>query len=153
MELSLTTLEQERLHVMTQKEGVFFASMPVKAPNAEQSDAVVLDQYSAGMKPQSVVEIQRAIDGCDRFDAQSGKFYVDCSKPPNCVIAFLNTAVPGLWYKCTIDAKATARIRVLLVEFLKKVPAAAKSATGTKIGRNEPCPCGSGKKYKQCCLT
>jgi tetratricopeptide (TPR) repeat protein len=22
----------------------------------------------------------------------------------------------------------------------------------TKIGRNEPCPCGSGKKYKQCCL-
>ena len=23
--------------------------------------------------------------------------------------------------------------------------------TSTKIGRNEPCPCGSGKKYKQCC--
>ena len=22
---------------------------------------------------------------------------------------------------------------------------------GKKIGRNEPCPCGSGKKYKQCC--
>ncbi|WP_374941497.1 SEC-C metal-binding domain-containing protein [Aeromonas aquatica] len=21
-----------------------------------------------------------------------------------------------------------------------------------KIGRNEPWPCGSGKKYKQCCL-
>lgn len=21
-----------------------------------------------------------------------------------------------------------------------------------KIGRNELCPCGSGKKYKQCCL-
>jgi uncharacterized protein YecA (UPF0149 family) len=20
-----------------------------------------------------------------------------------------------------------------------------------KIGRNEPCPCGSGKKYKNCC--
>ena len=23
--------------------------------------------------------------------------------------------------------------------------------TSTKIGRNEPCPCGSGKKYKKCC--
>lgn len=23
--------------------------------------------------------------------------------------------------------------------------------TGTKIGRNDPCPCGSGKKYKKCC--
>ncbi len=22
--------------------------------------------------------------------------------------------------------------------------------SGRKIGRNEPCPCGSGKKYKQC---
>ena len=21
-----------------------------------------------------------------------------------------------------------------------------------KVGRNEPCPCGSGKKYKKCCL-
>ncbi|BDS14469.1 zinc-dependent peptidase [Aureispira anguillae] len=24
--------------------------------------------------------------------------------------------------------------------------------TGNKVGRNAPCPCGSGKKYKQCCL-
>jgi hypothetical protein len=23
---------------------------------------------------------------------------------------------------------------------------------GSKIGRNDPCPCGSGKKYKNCCL-
>jgi len=22
---------------------------------------------------------------------------------------------------------------------------------GPKVGRNDPCPCGSGKKYKQCC--
>ncbi|HEX2490711.1 MAG TPA: SEC-C metal-binding domain-containing protein, partial [Blastocatellia bacterium] len=20
-----------------------------------------------------------------------------------------------------------------------------------KVGRNDPCPCGSGKKYKKCC--
>ena len=25
--------------------------------------------------------------------------------------------------------------------------------TEPKIGRNDPCPCGSGKKYKKCCLT
>ena len=28
----------------------------------------------------------------------------------------------------------------------EKVPLVEK-----KIARNEPCPCGSGKKYKQCC--
>jgi len=22
-----------------------------------------------------------------------------------------------------------------------------------RVGRNEPCPCGSGKKFKKCCLT
>jgi preprotein translocase subunit SecA len=27
-----------------------------------------------------------------------------------------------------------------------------RSADGQKIGRNDPCPCGSGKKYKKCCL-
>jgi len=25
-------------------------------------------------------------------------------------------------------------------------------ARGKKVGRNDPCPCGSGKKYKKCCL-
>ena len=32
-------------------------------------------------------------------------------------------------------------------------PTAAPSQTGKvtgKVGRNEPCPCGSGKKYKHC---
>jgi preprotein translocase subunit SecA len=32
-------------------------------------------------------------------------------------------------------------------------PPAAKQRSGKvgKVGRNEPCPCGSGKKYKKCC--
>jgi preprotein translocase subunit SecA len=29
----------------------------------------------------------------------------------------------------------------------EKVPVGGKK----KIGRNDPCPCGSGKKYKHCC--
>ena len=31
---------------------------------------------------------------------------------------------------------------------VKKQPAVKK----VKVGRNDPCPCGSGKKYKNCCL-
>ena len=26
------------------------------------------------------------------------------------------------------------------------------STSGAQVGRNEKCPCGSGRKYKQCCL-
>src|SRR3989442_775394 len=28
----------------------------------------------------------------------------------------------------------------------------AREKSGMKPGRNDPCPCGSGKKYKKCCL-
>ena len=28
-----------------------------------------------------------------------------------------------------------------------------KAAGASPVGRNDPCPCGSGKKYKKCCLT
>jgi preprotein translocase subunit SecA len=31
------------------------------------------------------------------------------------------------------------------------VPAGVRAARGRKVGRNDPCPCGSGKKYKKCC--
>jgi uncharacterized protein YecA (UPF0149 family) len=27
-----------------------------------------------------------------------------------------------------------------------------KPQSKTKVGRNDPCSCGSGKKYKKCCL-
>jgi preprotein translocase subunit SecA len=32
----------------------------------------------------------------------------------------------------------------------QKQPQKVKVA-GKKVGRNDPCPCGSGKKYKHCC--
>lgn len=32
-----------------------------------------------------------------------------------------------------------------------KVSAPPVRRTGEKVGRNDPCPCGSGKKHKKCC--
>jgi SEC-C motif-containing protein len=37
------------------------------------------------------------------------------------------------------------------IRALRLGPAPFKS-TALKVGRNDPCPCGSGKKYKHCCL-
>ena len=36
-------------------------------------------------------------------------------------------------------------------KIVKKVTIVRREAP--KIGRNDPCPCGSGKKYKNCCGT
>ena len=32
------------------------------------------------------------------------------------------------------------------------IPLTEKQVHEMKIGRNDPCPCGSGKKFKRCCL-
>lgn len=34
---------------------------------------------------------------------------------------------------------------------IKKEFNVSKIAVSNKVGRNDPCPCGSGKKYKKCC--
>jgi hypothetical protein len=46
----------------------------------------------------------------------------------------------------TAGMKPPARVREVLPQYVRKV-------SRMKLGRNEPCPCGSGLKYKKCCLT
>ncbi|PXV93630.1 SEC-C motif-containing protein [Lachnotalea glycerini] len=36
-------------------------------------------------------------------------------------------------------------------ELYKTQKASGTIVKGHKVGRNDPCPCGSGKKYKKCC--
>ena len=42
-----------------------------------------------------------------------------------------------------------------LPEFIKemKIDPTPKQLKRGKVGRNDPCPCGSDKKFKKCCLT
>ena len=43
-------------------------------------------------------------------------------------------------------------VRTAFLEELERVAAELGLAAGKeKVGRNDPCPCGSGKKYKKCC--
>ena len=77
-----------------------------------------------------------------------------------------NTAVrleidPEKLYYNMVEAKATWLYGLpawdsILTEEKRKELYKAQKASGTvrkprKIGRNDPCPCGSGKKYKFCC--
>jgi uncharacterized protein YecA (UPF0149 family) len=36
-------------------------------------------------------------------------------------------------------------------EMLKKTEKVAPIKSDKAVGRNDPCPCGSGKKFKKCC--
>jgi len=56
--------------------------------------------------------------------------------------------------------KETAFIKEMIDQDLNRIPkserrpavAVRNSKEDPKIQRNEPCPCGSSKKYKHCCI-
>ncbi|MBQ2955458.1 MAG: preprotein translocase subunit SecA, partial [Clostridia bacterium] len=41
--------------------------------------------------------------------------------------------------------------RKMVTNHSEESSAKKPAKTGEKVGRNDPCPCGSGKKYKECC--
>ncbi len=49
-----------------------------------------------------------------------------------------------------LSAQARAAGKAFRERAAGKTPTIVRAAS--KIGRNDPCPCGSGRKYKQCCL-
>lgn len=48
--------------------------------------------------------------------------------------------------RLTADMKPASRVRDVLPQYSREVSC-------MKLGRNDPCPCGSGRKYKKCCLS
>jgi hypothetical protein len=53
--------------------------------------------------------------------------------------------------KAKIPAQLLPKLEADAAKLRRKRVASAKAGRG-KLGRNEPCPCGSGKKFKRCCL-
>jgi len=49
------------------------------------------------------------------------------------------------------DGKTTFSFRLPSIEEIDFVTRKPEPTHSTKISRNSPCPCGSGKKYKKCC--
>jgi len=65
---------------------------------------------------------------------------------------FIDNVVTELqyWAKYKEEPKPKPKLKP---KQIPKQPAEMQPAiTKKKIGRNDPCPCGSGKKYKKCCL-
>jgi uncharacterized protein len=91
------------------------------------------------------------------FDEES---LSDCLTP----IMLLNTGT----IRAVVDEEITHARRKQMVEMIPRSvhllwaywqsnptpsgSAPVGSASKVRVGRNDPCPCGSGKKYKKCCL-
>jgi preprotein translocase subunit SecA len=50
----------------------------------------------------------------------------------------------------TEQQQQQARVTTSSAKTVQQLQQKQVQRSGDKIGRNEPCPCGSGKKYKRC---
>ena len=64
---------------------------------------------------------------------------------------FYNMLAAGADYLYGLPQWETILGEDKMKEIAKEYKKSKTVIKGKKIGRNEPCPCGSGKKYKHCC--
>ena len=84
-----------------------------------------------------------------RYDYRTGQYRAECPAAagvpsPRVFIGAMNDAQPDL---NAFLANRHAQLRHL---YRRTLPTPVRTEA-PKIGRNEACPCGSGKKYKRCC--
>lgn len=98
--------------------------------------------------PQEVSE-PRLADHClkRKYTERAKTWFGVCIHPDQTLRFGLNFDFPWRHDK-EMDAQTKAMRKVPGVRTAKALRAPAPP----KIGRNEPCPCGSGNKYKRCCL-
>lgn len=93
--------------------------------------------------------VQYRLEGFDMFDEMVNNIKLDVTK----ILMHVRSAG-------NIERQETVKITGAALEAIHSVDGGAKIGTdvdrtvrneGPKVGRNDPCPCGSGKKYKNCC--
>ncbi len=93
--------------------------------------------------------VQYRLEGFDMFDEMINDIKFDVTK------ILMHIRQQG-----EVKRQETVKITGEALEAIHSVDGGSKIGTdvdrtvrneGPKVGRNDPCPCGSGKKYKQCC--
>ncbi len=93
--------------------------------------------------------VQYRLEGFDMFDEMVNDIKFDVTK------ILMHIRQQG-----EVKRQETVKITGEALEAIHSVDGGAKIGTdvdrtvrndGPKVGRNDPCPCGSGKKYKNCC--
>jgi hypothetical protein len=128
------------------------ASDPKAEPEFKRMAAANLLDFA---RPADRAFLTKAADG-EFFDEDAVEaVYRDGPEPPPPLDAWLE-AYDGAFGDedaagPELDLEALAAQRDLLAPLDDLVPAEGPLRAEAKVGRNDPCPCGSGKKYKKCC--
>jgi len=104
------------------------------------------DQHNHGMRAEAARAFRAAIATAPfAWRASAGGFEVASRSGGGAVLRFLSTAENAEDVEHEIDAAGLDTLRAALADALGGIVAPDEP------GRNDPCPCGSGSKYKRCC--
>jgi preprotein translocase subunit SecA len=104
-------------------------------------DAMDQLKYGIGLRAYAQRDpiVEYRVEGSDMFDEMIRNIQADSIKE------LLNIKKENIVVQRTQVAKPVTTSHG---EETAKKP---KKRSSEKVGRNDPCPCGSGKKYKKCC--
>jgi len=144
---ALDRLWQEHLYNMDQlRTGIGLRGYGQRDPLVEykQEAFSMFDEMMASVKSEIASNVFRSASSLAAFENFLRALPMQLSAPDaNQPSAFAHAA-PG-------PEAAASRQGEQVVEEAIAAAAAPVRREVPKVGRNEPCPCGSGKKYKQCC--
>ena len=147
-------LEQFNLSIMTHYNGVMTDFQDrefdplFEESNNPDSELLIVDEWCEGflkglklwgeMKPQDMKQLESCLYPIRHFCTTEGFEALETMS---------STKIQQL------QSSIQPKVEALYNHFNKPVKTANTTFihTTAKVGRNEPCPCGSGKKYKKCC--
>ena len=94
-------------------------------------------------------------DSWDVFDASDDQ---NVQSSFRCIASLVSRALDGESMSKDIDEDVRRNADTLIADCLEAMNAArlamhlSPASAALHVGRNDPCPCGSGKKFKKCCL-
>ncbi|MBT4146625.1 MAG: tetratricopeptide repeat protein, partial [Gammaproteobacteria bacterium] len=142
--MELTGTKGEKWLIERVPQGVHITIGPVE----DLLEAGISDIFSTGLNYASVALSIKAIeDGAvysvsnksARVGSSDGQIYIELN--------LLHR--PGTYYRNSLGLEESRNFLKHLKDMLLGNSALAEASR--KVGRNEPCPCGSGRKYKRCC--
>jgi len=148
-DLILESLRGDRVHVESSGAGVGLVVVP---PTPPHDDAI--DLFQLGLNFSSITRAVGCLRGGPAVNMNDGKFKLSViSGTPTLEFEFEH--LPRTYYAVRLGRDESSKFE----EYLDQVLSGADGidwvqelTKSTTTPRNAPCPCGSGKKFKKCCM-
>jgi len=136
-----------RLRVGDELSIIAFASPPsLVIEFARVAEDGAADQHNHGLRAEVARAFRAAIATAPfSWRSKAGGFEIASRSGGGAVMRFLATADGAEDVELELDAATLEALRVAVADAL------AGAVAPDAPGRNDPCPCGSGAKYKKCC--